>query len=104
MHPVTHSCSERGIAGIFGGMQRVRIGLTGLAFVFVLVLLAAIFTSPSEEQPITANMIEQQLRPGAVPLNQSAEPKEPLAELGVAPGNADTNTGAEAAAQPTRSR
>ena len=92
-------------AGIFGGMQRVRIGLTGLAFVFVLVLLAAIFTSPSEEQPITANMIEQQLRPGAVPLNQSAaEPKEPLAELGVAPGNADSNTGAGAASRPTTGR
>ena len=86
-------------------MQRVRIGLTGLAFVFVLVLLAAIFTSPSEEQPITANMIEQQLRPGAAPLNQAAaEPKEPLAELGVAPGNADSNTGAGAATQPTTGR
>ena len=86
-------------------MQRVRIGLTGLAFVFVLVLLAAIFTSPSEEQPITANMIEQQLRPGAPPLNQAeAEPKEPLAELGVAPGNADSNTGAGAAAQPISGR
>jgi hypothetical protein len=75
-------------------MQRVRIGLTGLAFVFVLVLLAAIFTSPSEEQPITANMIEQQMQPGTAVANQSAEPKEPLAELGVAPGNADTNQGA----------
>jgi hypothetical protein len=71
--------------------------------VFVLVLLAAIFTSPSEEQPITANMIEQQLRPGAVPLNQS-EPKEPLAELGVAPGNADSNTGAGGPPQPRTGR
>src|ERR671920_430707 len=46
-------------------MQRVRIGLTGLAFVFVLVLLAAVFTSPSEEEPITANSIERQIRIGA---------------------------------------
>ena len=46
-------------------MQRVRIGLTGLAFVFVVVLLAAVFTSPSEEEPITANTLEQQLAPGA---------------------------------------
>jgi hypothetical protein len=73
-------------------MQRVRIGLTGLGFVFLLVLLAAIFTRPSAEEPITANSIEQQRLPG----NQSdgggdAEPKEPLAELGVAPGNADAN-------------
>ncbi len=83
-------------------MQRVRIGLTGLAFVFVLVLLAAIFTSPSEEQPITANMIEQQLKPGADPVNQlAAEPKEPLAELGVAPGNAETNKAGTAGAPAT---
>ena len=74
-------------------MQRVRIGLTGLAFVFLLVLLGAVFTSPSNEAPITPNLIETQLSggnqvvlPGA---NQTSEPKEPLAELGVAPGNAD---------------
>ncbi len=75
-------------------MQRVRIGLTGLGFVFVLVLLAAIFTSPSEEEPITANSIEQQLGNGPTEANIAGaeEPKEPLAELGVAPGNADTNS------------
>ena len=72
-------------------MQRVRIGLTGLAFVFVLVLLAEIFTSPSDEQPITANLIEQQISARAQANEVDAEPKEPLAELGVAPGNADTN-------------
>ena len=73
-------------------MQRVRIGLTGLAFVFILVLLGAIFSRPSDEEPITANMIEQQ-RSGAAneAAEDEAEPKEPLAELGVAPGNADQN-------------
>jgi hypothetical protein len=74
-------------------MQRVRIGLTGLAFVFVLVLLAAVFTRPSSEQPITANSLEQQIN-GTTNLAANAaqaEPKEPLAELGVAPGNADSN-------------
>ena len=80
-----------------GGMQRVRIGLTGLAFVFVLVMLAAIFTNPSNEQPITANMIEQQMMPGEQPNLLEAEPKEPLAELGVAPGNADSNKNVEPA-------
>ena len=74
-------------------MQRVRIGLTGLAFVFVLVLLAAIFTSPSDEQPITGNLIDQQMKIGSQANLVDAEPKEPLAELGVAPGNADSNTG-----------
>lgn len=87
-------------------MQRVRIGLTGLAFVFLLVLLAAIFTRPSAEEPITANSIEQQRLPGnAAAGAPEAEPKEPLAELGVAPGNADTNESdakAGQAAQPRR--
>ena len=75
-------------------MQRVRIGLTGLAFVFVLVLLGAVFTSPSAEAPITTNSLE---RPGSAGTGgNQAEPSEPLAELGVAPGNADGN-GADAA-------
>ncbi len=76
------------------GVQRVRIGLTGLAFVFVLVLLAAVFTSPSEEQPITPGSVEQQANGTGPQANVAAardEPKEPLAELGVAPGNADSN-------------
>jgi hypothetical protein len=75
-------------------VQRVRIGLTGLAFVFLLVLLGAVFTSPSAEEPITANMIETQRSGGnrtAAAAPGEAEPKEPLAELGVAPGNADDN-------------
>ena len=73
-------------------MQRVRIGLTGLAFVFLLVLLGAVFTSQSNEAPITPNLIETQLSGGnrtATPASNQSEPKEPLAELGVAPGNAD---------------
>jgi hypothetical protein len=76
-------------------MQRVRIGLTGLAFVFILVLLGAIFTRASNEEPITANMIEQQMAPadgGAAAAQEEAQPKETLAELGVAPGNADSNS------------
>lgn len=77
-------------------MQRVRIGLTGLAFVFVLVLLAAIFVNPSDEEPITANTLEQQMAPdgNAAAKSEEAVPKEPLAELGVAPGNVDSNSGA----------
>ena len=79
-------------------MQRVRIGLTGLAFVFVLVLIGMVFTSPSQEAPITANAIEQQLSGAnaAAPPANEAQPKEPLAELGVAPGNADDNQSAGA--------
>lgn len=79
-------------------MQRVRIGLTGLAFVFLLVLLGAVFTSPSNEEPITPNLIETQLsgNQAAVPGNNQAEPKEPLAELGVAPGNAEDDNSVRA--------
>jgi hypothetical protein len=85
-------------------MQRVRIGLTGLAFVFVLVLLAAIFVRPSQDAPITANSIEQQSS-GAAPGDpaNAAQPKEPLAELGVAPGNADDNGTAGTAPAPAQS-
>jgi hypothetical protein len=84
-------------------MQRVRIGLTGLAFVFVLVLLAWVFTKASQEEPITANTIEQQragARPGGPGAANEAQPKEPLAELGVAPGNADDNGSASAVPPP----
>ncbi|HMC92466.1 MAG TPA: hypothetical protein VKI45_08410 [Allosphingosinicella sp.] len=80
-------------------MQRVRIGLTGLAFVFILVLLGAIFTSPSNEES-AANAVKRQLGRGAsasgTPGNE-ASPTEPLAKLGVAPGNADENVAVPAA-------
>ena len=63
-------------------VQRIRIGLTGLAFVFLLVLLGtAIGRSGSggSPPPVTANSL-------AAP----AEPDEPLAQLGVAPGQSTT--------------
>jgi hypothetical protein len=90
-------------------MQRVRVGLTGLAFVFLAVLLAAIFTRrPADEPPITANTIEQQ-KAGNVPAAASPapaeQPSEPLAELGVAPGTADSNgAGTQGAAPPAQPR
>lgn len=90
-------------------MQRVRIGLTGLAFVFLLVMLATILVRPSAEAPLTPNLIEQQ-KAGAQPVGGNAavsavaEPQEPLAELGVAPGNAESNNSAAAAGQPPPAR
>lgn len=77
-------------------VQRVRIGLTGLAFVFILVLLGAVFSrSQTNESPITGNMVDRQLKGGSqsVPaeVGNEAQPREPLAQLGVAPGNADQN-------------
>lgn len=80
-------------------VQRVRIGLTGLAFIFLLVVLAAIIANPSTEEPITANRIEQGSVGNEAAVAEAAaadeQPKEPLAELGVAPGAGEAN-GAEA--------
>ena len=55
-------------------MQRIRIGLTGLGVVFLLVLLGAAISRSGDGG--TANV-------AAV---NEGEPNEPLAELGVAPG------------------
>ena len=69
-------------------IQRIRIGLTGLAFVFLLVLLGTAISRSGEDTP------------GSATLNESAmseEPNEPLAEIGAAPGTA---TSANAAAEP----
>ena len=83
-------------------MQRVRIGLTGLAFVFLAVLLAAILTrEPVGEAPITPNLIEQQEKAGTPePAPPPAKRAEPLAELGVAPGNAESGNVAAPPAAP----
>ena len=55
--------------------QRVRIGLTGLAFAFLLVLLGSIISRSGQEDN------------GLATSNAATNtPSEPLAELGVAPG------------------
>ena len=58
--------------------QRVRWGLTGLAFAFLIVLLGSVITRASRDD--TANAVTQA---------STNEPNEPLAELGVAPGASD---------------
>ena len=63
--------------------QRIRIGLTGLAFAFLLVLLGSAI-SRSGNDGRSVNALEQ------AQANQA--PNEPLAELGVAPGGADSQT------------
>jgi len=67
-------------------IQRVRIGLTGLAFVFLLVLLGTA-VSRSGDDPAS--------RGGpANGLVNGAEPEEPLAQIGVAPGQSSSQNGA----------
>ncbi len=66
-------------------MQRIRIGLTGLAFVFLLVLLGTAISRNSGEPPANEAV------------NAAEEPNEPLAELGVAPGQTETDNEGSAA-------
>lgn len=68
-------------------MQRVRIGLTGLALVFLLVLLGAVIRSFSNDEQATMNMADRSTAADAASNGQ--EPSEPLAQLGVAPGSPD---------------
>lgn len=61
--------------------QRIRIGVTGLAFVFLLVLLGTAIGTSREETRVVAE-------DRSVLTNTTVEPAEPLAELGAAPGQA----------------
>ena len=67
-------------------MQRVRIGLTGLGSVFLLVLAAAAFFGLARREP-DARRDGSPVIAGAGNLANAEAPKEPLAELGVTPGN-----------------
>ncbi len=70
-------------------VQRVRIGLTGLAFVFLLVLLGTAISrsgDPPAAEPVNANG-----------LANGVEPDEPLAQIGVAPGQSTTENMASGA-------
>ena len=64
--------------------QRVRIGLTGLAFAFLLVLLGSIVSRSGRDKG-----------PESIENMVTNTPKEPLAELRVAPGS-DASESAEA--------
>jgi hypothetical protein len=66
--------------------QRIRIGLTGLAIAFLFMLLGSVISRSRDENSPPEN--QEQLN--------EAEPSEPLAELGVAPGGeASTNNSSE---------
>ena len=66
--------------------QRIRIGLTGLAFAFIVVLLGSAITRSSREGSMNT-----------VQSSTSNQPSEPLAQLGVAPGpNDDTSNNSTA--------
>lgn len=73
-------------------MQRIRIGLTGLAFVFLLVLLGTAISRSGDDPLATQNEYET-----------PEEPNEPLAEIGAAPGTV-TSTNQTAEEEPARSK
>ena len=69
-------------------MQRVRIGLSGLAIVFLLVLLAAaLFGLSSNESTIGTDKTGNVVAVEAGNAIEGTDAKDPLAELGVTPGN-----------------
>lgn len=72
-------------------MQRVRIGITGLAVVFLVVLLAAAVVGfRSKDKSAEGNAAA-----ASAAANSADVPSDPLADLGVAPGG---TTGSDAAA------
>lgn len=66
--------------------QRIRIGLTGLAFAFLLVLLGSIISRSGDDDVVVNDVANSA---------EAAEPTEPLAELGVAPGATTTNNASD---------
>ena len=65
--------------------QRIRIGLTGLAAAFIIVLFASAISRSNRDD--SANNVSQA---------NSNEPSEPMAELGVAPGASDSGNNSSA--------
>lgn len=75
------------------GMQRVRVGLTGLAVVLLIVALATAVLRTVDEQAIGN-------APAPNVENSDKSKDEPLADLGVAPGAPAENAVAPAPANP----
>lgn len=59
-------------------MQRIRIGLTGLAFVFLLVLLGTVVSRSGREGAVIPDSVNA--------ASDNSQPTDPLSDLGVAPG------------------
>lgn len=75
------------------GMQRVRVGLTGLAVVLLIVALATAVLRTVDQQ-VAGN------DPAPSVDNADRSKDEPLADLGVAPGAPAENASAPAPATP----
>lgn len=75
-------------------MQRVRVGLTGLAAVLLIVAVStAIFESAKvrpDEGPVAADDVRSEQVVANMLENTVEPPSEPLAEIGVTPGASPT--------------
>lgn len=78
-------------------MQRIRVGMTGLAAVVLLIGVgSAIFTTASNEEPVAAigapkpEVVADITAPFNAMLPSEASKEEPLAELGVAPSTSNS--------------
>ena len=69
--------------------QRIRIGLTGLAAAFIIVLFASAILRSSRDDNVSDNLNASQ----NAAANQTTEP---LAELGVAPGSSESTNNSSA--------
>lgn len=83
-------------------MQRVRVGVTGLALVLLLIGLAsAVFNSVNRERPVAAIGGAKPETVAAIAddnmQSASDQPNEPLVDLGVAPAAAPEDNKAGAA-------
>lgn len=63
--------------------QRIRYGLTGLAIAFLIVLMGSVISRASRENSPTPTNT----------MSNEADPSEPMAQLGVAPGAEPTDNG-----------
>jgi len=73
-------------------MQRVRVGLTGLAAVMLIVAVStAIFESAKSGQtPVAPEDVRSEQAVSNMLENEAEAPAEPLAEIGVTPGASPT--------------
>ncbi len=90
-------------------MQRIRVGMTGLAAVVLLIGVgSAIYTSASNEEPVTAigaprpNVVADLTAAPVAPPTTIPVTDEPLAELGVSPTATNIAAPAEATPAPAR--
>jgi hypothetical protein len=69
------------------GMQRVRVGLTGLGAVLLIVAVSAAIFQSARREPVTAapNPTRTEQTVANMVGNQSQAPSDPLSEMGVTP-------------------